>query len=111
MDYMPPYLWEIGIAENNVAIRDIAERQGVPLVPFAEADFRKGHDAYGARMYADSIHMSPEGNQFKANIFADSIAPIIAEKLGVPVPPVSEFSAASMPADQVVEVDVAVEQL
>jgi lysophospholipase L1-like esterase len=99
MDYMPPYLWEIGIAENNVAIRELAGRQQVPLVPFAEAPFKEGHEFYETKMYADSIHMSPKGNEFKANIFADTIAPIVAEALGLPVPALSQFSAVAPPVE------------
>jgi hypothetical protein len=35
--------------------------------------------------------MSPAGNQFKAAIFADTVAPIVAKALGVKVPAMSEF--------------------
>jgi hypothetical protein len=57
-------------------------------------------------MYNDSIHMTPAGNRFKADIFADMIAPIVAEEMGLPVPPPSEFSVASLPEAQVTEVEI-----
>jgi lysophospholipase L1-like esterase len=99
MDYLPPYLWEIGIAENNDGIREIAERQNVPLVPFAEAPFSEGAKAYSIQMFSDSIHMSPEGNQFKAEIFADTIAPTVAKAMGLPVPAPSQFGTVKMSVD------------
>jgi hypothetical protein len=46
-----------------------------------------------ARMFADSIHMGPEGNQLKAEIFADTIAPMVAETLGVSTPEPSTYYA------------------
>lgn len=92
MDAIPPYLWEVGIQENNQVIEELAAKYDVPEVPFAEAPFKKGAQFYKASMFADSIHMTPEGNQFKAAIFADTIAPIVAKELGVPVPPASEFA-------------------
>lgn len=91
-EIIPPYMWELGIGENNVAIRELAEKHGVPLVPFAEASFNDGKEYYDARMFDDSIHMSPAGNRFKAEIFADTIAPIVAEALGLPTPASSPFS-------------------
>ena len=62
------------------------------MVPFAAAPFEEGSARFHTRMFPDSIHMSPEGNQFKAEIFADTIAPIIAHDLGVPVPEPSEYA-------------------
>jgi lysophospholipase L1-like esterase len=91
MDNMPPYVWEAGIAENNVAIRKLAEQYELRLVPFAEAPFVRGSKSYRAMMFSDSIHMSPAGNEFKAQVFADTIAPVVAEAMGVPVPAASEF--------------------
>jgi lysophospholipase L1-like esterase len=99
MDYLPPYLWEIGIAENNVVIREIAERQNVPLVPFAEAPFLEGFNVHNSKMFNDSIHMTAEGNQFKAEIFADTIAPAVAKAMGLPVPAPSQYSAVKMSVD------------
>ena len=94
-EIIPPYMWEIGIGENNAAIRELAGQYGVPLVPFAEAPVDQGYVHYGnQRMYDDSIHMSVAGNQFKAEVFADTIAPLIAEQLGVPAGPVSPFAVA-----------------
>ena len=46
-------------------------------------------------MYDDSIHMSKEGNVLKAKVFADTIAPIIARDMNLPVPPQSEYSVAT----------------
>jgi lysophospholipase L1-like esterase len=91
-DIIPPYMWEIGIRENNEAILELASEYQLPLVPFAEVPVIQGVKAYNAPMYADSIHMSPKGNRFKAEIFADTIAPLIAAKLNVPVPPASKFA-------------------
>lgn len=91
IDAIPPYLWELGISENNQAIYALADKHQVPTVPFAEAPVREAAQFYSARMYADSIHMTPEGNQFKAAVFADTVAPIIAESLSLPVPPPSQF--------------------
>ena len=36
--------------------------------------------------------MSTTGNRFKAEIFADTIAPLIAKELGLPVPAASKYS-------------------
>ncbi len=94
MDYLPPYLWEVGIAENNEVIYELAEQYQLPLVPFAEAPFGLASKSYNAKLYSDSIHMGPEGNEFKAEIFADTIAPIVAKKLGLPVPASSSYATA-----------------
>lgn len=92
-EIIPPYMWEMGIAENNVAIGELAAGLAVPLVPFADAPFASGAEHYGEPMYDDSIHMSVAGNRFKAEIFADTIAPIIAERLGKATPSSSVFAA------------------
>jgi len=76
-DYIPPYLWELGISENNESIRRVAERNGAVLVPFGDIKI-------GRWMYNDSIHMNVRGNGFKAEVFADVIAPIVAARLGIP---------------------------
>ena len=57
--------------------------------------------------------MSKPGNQFKAKIFADTIAPIVAESLGVPAPPPSKYAstAAESAEPEVVEGAVAEESL
>ena len=101
MDNIPPYLWEVGIAENNAAIYELSDQYQLPLVPFAEAPFRDGSREYQAKMYADSIHMTAEGNRFKAQIFANTIAPIVAEALGIPVPPASSFFDSSAASNDV----------
>ena len=62
------------------------------LVPFQEANFAAGATRYEQMMFADAIHMSPEGNRFKADIFADHIAPVIAADLGVAVPEPSIYA-------------------
>jgi lysophospholipase L1-like esterase len=98
-EIIPPYMWEIGIRENNEAIRDLASEYQLPLVPFADAPIKEGRESYGAGMYSDSIHMSTPGNRFKAEIFADTIAPLIAEKLGVPVPPPSKYAESAAAID------------
>ena len=97
-EIIPPYMWELGIAENNAAIREVAAEHSVPLVPFAEADFARGMEDYGTPMYDDSIHMSPKGNVFKAEIFADTIAPLVANGLGTPVPPGSPYRQSAVQA-------------
>ena len=94
MDYLPPYLWEVGIAENNEVIYELAEQYQLPLVPFAEAPFGLASKFYSAKLYSTSIHMGPEGNEFKAENFADTIAPIVAKKLGLPVPASSSYATA-----------------
>ena len=91
-DIIPPYMWEIGIRENNEAIRELASEHQLPLVPFAEAPVKEASKDYEARIYSDSIHMSTPGNRFKAKVFADTLAPLIAAKLGVPVPPASKYA-------------------
>jgi lysophospholipase L1-like esterase len=83
-DYIPPFLWEEGIRENNAAIRRVAERFEVPLVPFAEAaEGKPGRNIWRGKSekccYSDSIHMTSGGNVFKAEVFAETIAPIVAE--------------------------------
>jgi lysophospholipase L1-like esterase len=93
MDNMPPYVWEVGIADNNRAIYELAAKHELPLVPFADAPFPAGADTYQERMYSDSIHMSTGGNRFKAAIFADTIAPEIAKAFQVPTPPPSKYAA------------------
>lgn len=95
-EIIPPYMWELGIAANNTVIRKLAARHEVPLVPFAAAPFEQGSADYGEPMFDDSIHMGIKGNRFKAEIFADTIAPLIADRLGVPVPPPSAYAP---PAD------------
>ena len=91
-EIIPPYMWEIGIGENNVAIEELASKYQLPLIPFADAPIPRGTKDYGTPMYSDSIHMSTQGNRFKAEIFADTIAPLIAEKLDLPVPPASKYA-------------------
>ena len=91
MDAIPPYLWELGIKENNEVVAELASKYDVPEVPFAEAPFKDGAAYYKTKMFDDSIHMSPAGNQFKAAIFADTVAPIMAKALGVKVPAMSAF--------------------
>lgn len=113
MDAIPPYLWEVGISENNVSIRELATKYQAPLVPFAEAPFPRGTKDYGTGVFADSIHMSKPGNQFKAKIFADTIAPIVAESLGMPAPPPSKYAStvAEFAEPEVVEGAAAEESL
>jgi lysophospholipase L1-like esterase len=80
-DYIPPFLWEEGIRQNNAAIRRVAEKYAIPLIPFAEQTiglpkpnpWRKPKDC----CYSDSIHMTTDGNILKAEIFAETIEPII----------------------------------
>lgn len=92
---LPPYIWKAGIDANNVAIEELAIEQNVPMVPFAKTDFSKATKEAGTAMYDDSIHMSKEGNVLKAKVFADTIAPIIARDMNLPVPPQSEYSVAT----------------
>ena len=91
-EVIPPIMWEIGIGENNEAIEELADKYQVPLIPFAKAPFQQGTEDYGSAVYSDSIHMSTTGNRFKAEIFADTIAPLIAKELGLPVPAASKYS-------------------
>jgi lysophospholipase L1-like esterase len=86
LDDLPPYMWKAGIDANNEVIADLAAEHDVPLVPFAETPFPAASKRFKTTMFADSIHMSPEGNQLKAEIFADTMAPMIARDLGVDVP-------------------------
>ncbi len=76
-DYFPAYVWEEGIRENNAAIQSLAEKYSLPLVPFAEAMTGPKTRKY----YNDSIHMTAEGNEIKADVFAETIAPIISDSL------------------------------
>ncbi|HJP05177.1 MAG: GDSL-type esterase/lipase family protein [Gammaproteobacteria bacterium] len=86
-EHLPAYLWEVGIVENNKAIREVADELDLPLVPFADTPFVQASiTRFKVKLFADSIHMAPEGNQLKAEIFADTIAPIIASDLGMPTP-------------------------
>jgi lysophospholipase L1-like esterase len=82
-DYIPPYLWEEGIRQNNDAINRVAEKYNVPLVPFAERTFglpkQNPWRKTQACCYSDSIHMTTEGNILKAEIFAETIEPIMLE--------------------------------
>jgi len=98
-EIIPPFMWEIGIRENNEVIRELASEHQLRLVPFAEVPVKQGVKAYDAPMYDDSIHMSSRGNRFKAEVFADTIAPLIAEKLNVPVPPASKFAVPTASAN------------
>jgi lysophospholipase L1-like esterase len=93
LDSLPPYAWKYGIEANNVAIKELAEEQAVPMIPFADAPFGDASVRFNTRMFSDSIHMGPEGNQFKAEFFADTVAPIIAQDMGVPVPEPSRYAA------------------
>lgn len=72
-DYFPPYVWEEGIRQNNEAIKQLAAKHKLPLVPFAEAVT----GPKTRRFYNDSIHMTAEGNVLKAQVFADVIEPLI----------------------------------
>jgi len=85
-------MWELGINENNTVIRELAQVHGVPLIPFAEAPFAQASADYAEPMFDDSIHMGIKGNRFKAEVFADTIAPIIAAKMELPVPPASVYA-------------------
>jgi len=99
LDAIPPYVWEVGIAENNATIEDLAATHSLPLIPFADANFKAGIESYNNAMYSDSIHMTAAGNKFKAAIFADTIAPIVAAALGVDVPPASGFGTVQNAGD------------
>ncbi|MGI9308065.1 MAG: SGNH/GDSL hydrolase family protein [Gammaproteobacteria bacterium] len=85
-DYIPAYAWEEGINQNNRAIRRVAKKYDLPLVPFSEEasdlpatnPWRKKTEGC---CYTDSIHMSSEGNSIKARIFADTIEPIIRKEI------------------------------
>lgn len=78
-DYIPPFLWEEGVRQNNDAIRRVAEKYQVPLVSFAEraVGLPKSWGRQDICCYNDSIHMTSAGNVFKAEIFAETIAPIV----------------------------------
>jgi len=99
-EIIPPYMWEIGIAENNDSIRALAKQHSLTLVPFAEAPFERGAADLQSQMFDDSIHNSIAGNQFKAEIFADSVAPLIATKLGLAVPSPSPYAATAAAAPE-----------
>jgi L-rhamnose mutarotase len=70
-DYMPDVLWREGIDQNNDAVRRIAARFNLPVVPFEE--YARTHD----EVFMDSIHMTAAGNQKMAAVFADSLMPLI----------------------------------
>jgi lysophospholipase L1-like esterase len=72
-DYFPSYVWEEGIKQNNDAIKHLASKHELPLVPFAEALTGPKQRKY----YSDSIHMTAEGNEVKASVFADTVEPLI----------------------------------
>ena len=76
-DYFPAYVWEEGIRQNNDAIRGLVTKYNLPLVPFAEAMTGVKTRKY----YNDSIHMTAEGNEIKADVFAATIAPLISEQI------------------------------
>jgi lysophospholipase L1-like esterase len=99
-EIIPPYMWEIGIRENNDAINELADTHNTPLVPFADAPWKLGSKFFKSKMFDDSIHMSTTGNRFKAEIFADTIAPVIARALNVPVPKPSPWAASASPLTQ-----------
>jgi len=75
-DYIPMYLWELGIAEHNEVISELAERHNVPLVPFLESTMG------WPGLFNDSIHMTNYGNKYKAMVFDDTIVPYVEEALG-----------------------------
>lgn len=91
-DALPAYVWEAGIAQNNSVVEELSAEYQLPLIPFAEAPFVAASQDYKARMYTDSIHMGNEGDQFQAIVFADTIAPIVAAELGLPIPPPSKYA-------------------
>jgi lysophospholipase L1-like esterase len=90
-DYFPSYVWEEGIRQNNAAIAALAVRYDLPLVPFAEAMTGPKKRVY----YNDSIHMTAEGNQIKAAVFADTIAPLIGARLGIETDAEAEVTTAA----------------
>jgi lysophospholipase L1-like esterase len=92
LDSLPPYIWKAGIDANNVAINELANKYQAPMVPFADAPFGEASARFNTRMFPDSIHMSPEGNQFKAEIFADTIAPLISRDMGIATPEPSRYA-------------------
>ena len=85
-DYIPAFLWEEGIRQHNQIIRELAEKHSVPLVPFAERGdnllIANAYQDKNACCYEDSIHMTPVGNEVKADIFADTIEPLVKAAMG-----------------------------
>ncbi len=86
-DYIPAFLWEEGVRQNNMATQNVAKELNVPLVPFAKkAEDWPAHNPWrkeeGQCCYSDSIHMTAIGNERKAEIFTETIEPIISEALG-----------------------------
>ena len=75
MDYLPAELWPRGVAENNEAVRRLAERHNLPLIDFYD------YALTDRAIFEDSIHMTEDGNKKKAAFFAETISPIIAEQL------------------------------
>lgn len=75
-DYMPGELWGKGIEQNNEAIKELAGKYRLPLIDLYSYGLGNKH------IFKDSIHLTAEGNEEIAGVFADTIAPIIKEEMG-----------------------------
>ena len=75
-------VYRVGIDDNNRILRELAARDGFTL---ADVDAR-GRERKGGThpFFLDLVHMTPEGNRFKAEVVADAI---LAAGLTEPAPP------------------------
>jgi lysophospholipase L1-like esterase len=74
-NYMPDELWGKGIGQNNEAIQELAGKYNLPLIDLY---------SYGLEhknIFHDSIHLTAEGDEEMADVFADTIAPIVKEEM------------------------------
>lgn len=74
-NYMPDELWGKGIGQNNEAIKELAGEYGLPLIDLY---------SYGLEhknIFHDSIHLTAEGDEEMADVFADTIAPIVKKEM------------------------------
>jgi lysophospholipase L1-like esterase len=74
-DYMPGELWGKGIGQNNEAVKELAGKYGLPLIDLYSYGLGNKH------IFLDSVHLTAEGNDEAAAVFADTIAPIVGEKM------------------------------
>ncbi len=63
-------LWAYGASQHNRHMRELAAEQGYLLV-----DAALGFEARGglAAEFSDGVHLSPQGNQLKADLIADAL--------------------------------------
>jgi len=72
---MPGEIWRFGIEENNQHLREVADEDDFLLADAAEV-FRARPELEAE--FSDGVHLSPAGNQVKAELLADTLSGWVA---------------------------------